>query len=95
VNCLPTKFNGEILFELPPIHHPLGYFGQLQGMDKMVMFGASCKPVTSKICLERQNVMDICVIKLIFVLCCSILLHAMKLFGVAIVHYFQYLDNVS
>jgi hypothetical protein len=21
------------LFELPPIHHPLGHFGQLQGMD--------------------------------------------------------------
>ncbi len=24
VNCLPTKFNGDILFELPPIRHPLG-----------------------------------------------------------------------
>ncbi len=32
VNCVP--FNGDILFELPPICHPLGQFGQLQGMDK-------------------------------------------------------------
>ncbi len=29
VNCFPTKFNGDILFELP-----LGHFTQLQGMDK-------------------------------------------------------------
>ncbi len=34
VNYLPTKFNGDILFELPPIRHPLGHYGQLQGMDK-------------------------------------------------------------
>jgi hypothetical protein len=33
VNCLPTKFNGDILFELPPICHPLGQSRQLQGMD--------------------------------------------------------------
>jgi hypothetical protein len=31
VNCLPTKFNGDILFELPPSHHLLG---QLQGMGR-------------------------------------------------------------
>ncbi len=88
VNCLPTKFNGEILFELLPIRHPLGHFGQLQGMDKMVMLGASCKLVTSRICLnwalERQNALDICVIKMIFVLCFNILLHAMRLLGVVI-----------
>jgi hypothetical protein len=24
VNCIPIKFNGDILFELLPIHHPLG-----------------------------------------------------------------------
>ncbi len=28
------QFNGDILFELPLIHHPLGHSGQLQGMDK-------------------------------------------------------------
>jgi hypothetical protein len=28
------QFNGDILFELPPIHHPLGHSEQLQGMDK-------------------------------------------------------------
>ncbi len=26
VNCLPIKFNGDVLFELPPICHPLGHF---------------------------------------------------------------------
>jgi hypothetical protein len=29
VNCLPTKFNGDILFELPLILHLLGQSGQL------------------------------------------------------------------
>ncbi len=101
VNCLPTKFNGEILFELPPIHHPLGHSGhsehsgQLQGMDKMVMLGASCKLLTSRICWKWQNAMDICVVKMIFVLCCNVLLHAMKLFAMVIICNFQYLDNVS
>ncbi len=33
VNRLPTKFNGDILFKLPLMHHPLGHSGQLQGMD--------------------------------------------------------------
>jgi hypothetical protein len=33
VNCLPTKFNGEILFELPLVRHLLGHSRQLQGMD--------------------------------------------------------------
>jgi hypothetical protein len=33
-NCLPTKFNGNILFELSPIHHSLGHFEQLQGIHK-------------------------------------------------------------
>jgi hypothetical protein len=33
MNCLPPKFNGDILFELLLIRHPLGHFGQLQGMD--------------------------------------------------------------
>jgi hypothetical protein len=34
VNCLPTKFNVDILFELPLMRHLLGHFGQLQGMNK-------------------------------------------------------------
>jgi hypothetical protein len=34
VNGLPTKFNGDILFELPLIHHPLGHFKQLQSTNK-------------------------------------------------------------
>jgi hypothetical protein len=34
LNCLPTKFYGDILFELPLVHHPLGRSKQLQGMDK-------------------------------------------------------------
>jgi hypothetical protein len=34
VNCLRTKFNGDILFELPLIHYPLKHFNQLKGMDK-------------------------------------------------------------
>jgi hypothetical protein len=54
VNYFPTKFNGNILFELLPLHHLLGHSEQLQVMDKntMVMFGASCKPVRSKMCLD-------------------------------------------
>ncbi len=33
VNCLPTKFTSDILFELPLMCHPLGHSRQLQGMD--------------------------------------------------------------
>jgi hypothetical protein len=43
MNCLPTKFNGNMLFELPPFHHPLGHFRQLQGMDKKYNGHAWCK----------------------------------------------------
>jgi len=43
VNCLPTKFNGDILFELPPLHHLLGHSEQLQGMDKKYDGHAWCK----------------------------------------------------
>ncbi len=28
VNCLPTKFNGDILFDLPLVRPLLGHFGQ-------------------------------------------------------------------
>jgi hypothetical protein len=43
MNYFPTKFNGEILFELPRFHHPLGQFGQLQGMDRKLDGHDSCK----------------------------------------------------
>jgi hypothetical protein len=43
VNCLPTKFNGDILFELPPLHHLLGHSEQLQGMDKKYDGHTWCK----------------------------------------------------
>jgi hypothetical protein len=49
VNYLPTKFNGDILFEFPPICHPLGQLGQLQGMDKKFDGHAWCKLQTSNI----------------------------------------------
>jgi hypothetical protein len=34
LNSLPIKFNGDILFELLPVCHPLGHSEQLQGMGK-------------------------------------------------------------
>jgi hypothetical protein len=43
VNYLPTKSNGDILFELPPMHHPLGHSKQLQGMDRKYDGHAWCK----------------------------------------------------
>jgi hypothetical protein len=43
LNCLSTKFNGDILFELSYICHPLGHFGQLQGMDKKFDGHVWCK----------------------------------------------------
>jgi hypothetical protein len=43
VNYLPTKFNGDILFGLPRICHPLGQPGQLQGMDKKFDGHVWCK----------------------------------------------------
>ncbi len=43
VNCLPTKFNGDILFEFFHVHHPLGHFRQLQGMDGKYNGHAWCK----------------------------------------------------
>ncbi len=49
VNCLSTKFNGDILFELLPIYHPLGHFRQLQGMDWKFDGHAWCKLQASNI----------------------------------------------
>jgi hypothetical protein len=65
----------------------------------MVMLGASCRLVTSRInldwTLERRNALDICVVRMIIILCFNIILCAMKLVGVAIVPNYQYLGNVS
>jgi hypothetical protein len=42
MNCLPTKFNGDILFELL-VHHALGHSNQLQGMVRKYDGHAWCK----------------------------------------------------
>jgi len=56
----------------------------------MVMLGASCRPVTSRMRLdwasEQPNAFDICVVRMILLLCFNVLLCTMKLDGVAIVH---------
>ncbi len=61
--------------------------------NMMVMFGASCRQMTSIIhlvwALEQRNVLVIYVVEMIIVLCSNILLLAMKLFGVAIIPSFQ------
>ncbi len=66
--------------------------------SKMVLFGVSYKLITSRIrldwALERWNVLDICVVKMILVLCFNVLLCTMKLLRVAIICNFQYLGNV-
>jgi hypothetical protein len=49
VYCLPTKFNGDILFKFPLMRHPLGHSGQLQGMDKKYDGHAWCKLKTNNI----------------------------------------------
>jgi hypothetical protein len=43
VNCLPTKFNGDILFELFHVLHLSRHFEQLQGMDRKYDGHAWCK----------------------------------------------------
>jgi hypothetical protein len=53
------------------------------------MLNASCRPITLKIhlnyTLQRQNALDICVVRMIIVLCFSILLCTMKFLGMGIV----------
>ncbi len=49
MNCLTTKFNGDILFELLPMRHPLGHSEQLQGMNKKYDGHVWCKLQTSNI----------------------------------------------
>jgi hypothetical protein len=34
VPCILTTFNGDVLFELPPLVSLGGHFGQMQGMDR-------------------------------------------------------------
>jgi hypothetical protein len=46
---LPIKFNGDILFELLLVCHPLGHSEQLQGMDKKYDVHVWCKLQTSNI----------------------------------------------
>jgi hypothetical protein len=57
--------------------------------NMMVMLGASCKPVTSRMRLDwaskQPNALDIFVIRTILIVCFNVLFHAMKLIGVAIV----------
>jgi len=43
MNCFPTKFNGDILFELCFVRHLLGHFEQLQGMDTKYNGHVWCK----------------------------------------------------
>jgi hypothetical protein len=91
VNCLPTKFNGDILFELLLVCHPLGHSGQLQGMDKKYNGHDWCKLQTNNIKnafgfdLEQRNALDICVVTMIFVFYFNIFLCTMKLVGMVIV----------
>jgi hypothetical protein len=54
VNCLPTKFNGDILFELflCIIHWDILDNYKVWIESTMVMLGASCKPITPRIHLD-------------------------------------------
>jgi hypothetical protein len=55
----------------------------------MVMLGASCRPITSRICLDwaskQQNALDIYVVRMIIVLYFNVFLCPTKFIGVAIV----------
>jgi hypothetical protein len=46
---LPIAFNDDIIFELPPIHLPIGHSGQMQGMDRNYDGHVWCKVKTSNI----------------------------------------------
>jgi hypothetical protein len=101
VNCLPTKFTSDILFELPPMCHPLGHSRQLQGMDRKYNGHAWCKLYTNNIKnlfglgFKQPNALDICVVKMIFIFYFSIFLCVMKLVGVVIFPSYRYLGSVS
>jgi len=34
VPYIPSTFDGDVLFDFPPINNPNGHFGQMQGMDR-------------------------------------------------------------
>jgi hypothetical protein len=34
VSSFPITFNTNIIFELSPMHLPIGHYGQMQGMDR-------------------------------------------------------------
>jgi len=95
VNCLPTKFNGDILFELLMcvIYWDILENCKVWTKSMTVMFGASCRLVTLRKCLdwalEQLNALDICLVRMIVVLCFNVLLHTIKLVGVAIIPSYQ------
>jgi hypothetical protein len=43
INFLPIKFDGDMLFELPPIYKPMGVSKQMQGMDRKYENHVCCK----------------------------------------------------
>jgi hypothetical protein len=49
VPCIPTTFDGDVLFELPLINNPDCHFGQMQGMDKKYDGHFLCKVKTTNI----------------------------------------------
>jgi hypothetical protein len=49
VSFLPIIFNDDIIFELLPIHLPIGHSGQMQGMDCKYDGHVWCKVKTSNI----------------------------------------------
>jgi hypothetical protein len=49
VPCIPTTFDGDVLFELPTINNPDGHFGQMQGMDRKYDDHFWCKVKTTNI----------------------------------------------
>jgi hypothetical protein len=54
VNFFSTKFNGDILFELPFVYHSLGHSNNFKVWIEslIIMLGANCRLVTSKIHLD-------------------------------------------
>ncbi len=43
VCCIPTTFNGDVLFEFSPIVSPSSHYKQMQGMDMKHDGHARCK----------------------------------------------------
>jgi hypothetical protein len=49
VSSFPITFNNNIIFELSPMHLPIGHYGQMQGMDCKYDGHPWCKVKTSNI----------------------------------------------